>query len=70
MTDRCPAIEDPAVISDPRAVALVDTGGTIDWCCLPRLDSPAMFVSLGEPRRRPAAAALAAGRGDTSAAAA
>jgi hypothetical protein len=44
--DRYPAIEDHAVIGDLRTVALVATDGTIDWCCLPRFDSPAAFASL------------------------
>jgi GH15 family glucan-1,4-alpha-glucosidase len=44
--DRYPAIEDHAVIGDLHTVALVVTDGTIDWCCLPRFDSPAVFASL------------------------
>jgi GH15 family glucan-1,4-alpha-glucosidase len=44
--DRYPAIEDHAVIGDLHTVALVATDGTIDWCCLPRFDSPAAFASL------------------------
>ena len=46
MPDRYPAIEDHAVIGDLRTVALVAAYGTIDWCCLPRFDSPAAFASL------------------------
>jgi hypothetical protein len=44
--DRYPAIEDHAVIGDLHTVALAATDGTIDWCCLPRFDSPAVFASL------------------------
>ncbi len=46
MPDRYPAMEDHAVIGDLHTVALVATDGTIDWCCLPRFDSPAVFGSL------------------------
>jgi GH15 family glucan-1,4-alpha-glucosidase len=44
--DRYPAIEDHAADDDLHTVALVVTDGTIDWCCLPRFDSPAVFASL------------------------
>jgi GH15 family glucan-1,4-alpha-glucosidase len=46
VADRYPAIEDHAVIGDLHTVALVATDGTIDWCCMPRFDSPAVFASL------------------------
>ena len=46
MPDRYPAIEDHAVIGDLHTVAMVATDGTIDWCCMPRFDSPAVFASL------------------------
>ena len=45
MPERYPAIEDHAVIGDLHTVAPVATEGTIDWCCLPRFDSPAVFAS-------------------------
>jgi GH15 family glucan-1,4-alpha-glucosidase len=39
-------IEDHGVIGNLHTVALVGLDGTIDWCCLPRFDSPSVFGSI------------------------
>ncbi|MFF9705457.1 glycoside hydrolase family 15 protein [Streptomyces griseofuscus] len=39
-------IGDHALLSDCRSAALVTSDGSVDWLCVPRFDSPAIFARL------------------------
>src|SRR3954471_6501113 len=44
--DRYPPIGDYGFIADCHSAALVSRGGSIDWCCMPRVDSSSCFARL------------------------
>jgi GH15 family glucan-1,4-alpha-glucosidase len=44
--DRYPSIGEYAYIADCHSAALVSRAGSIDWCCMPRMDSPSCFGRL------------------------
>lgn len=51
MYEETSSIGDHAAIGDGRSVALVTSGGTIDWLCWPTFDAPSIFASLLDPKR-------------------
>lgn len=44
-------IEEYGIIGNLTSVALVALDGSIDWCCLPYLDSPSIFASILDAER-------------------
>ena len=49
--DLRPAIGDYAFLSDCHSVALVSRHGSIDWCCMPRVDSASVFARILDQSR-------------------
>jgi GH15 family glucan-1,4-alpha-glucosidase len=46
MNDHATPIADYGLVADCQSAALVSKDGSIDWMCLPRYDSPAVFARL------------------------
>ena len=46
-----PPISSYGLIGDLRTAALVGLHGGVDWCCLPRFDSPSIFAAILDPEK-------------------
>jgi GH15 family glucan-1,4-alpha-glucosidase len=44
-------IEDYGIIGDLHTIALVGKNGSIDWCCVPRFDSPSIFGAILDSKK-------------------
>ncbi|WP_079073816.1 glycoside hydrolase family 15 protein [Streptomyces sp. Root1310] len=49
--NRYPPIAEHGMVGDLQTAALVSSGGTLDWWCTPRFDSPSVFASLLDSER-------------------
>ncbi len=49
MEGAAPRIDDYGLIGDGSSAALVSAAGSIDWCCMPRLDHSSCFARLLDP---------------------